>query len=418
MDWEPQSHDTGAGIDQDPADPFRRDRPTWLCYGALSAYAFWLYGFGPALALLQTELRFSYTLVGVYSALWAAGAAGAGAGFAGLARRTGRTSLLWGAALAVSAGTVTFVAADQVVLTMLGALVMGVAGTTIQLLTQSALSDHHGPGREQALVESNIGAGACAVTAPVLLGLLAATPAGWRTGMTLPALALGGLYLAYRREPLPPPAPLPRESAPGHLPLACWLLAALTAVGIAVEFCLVYFGAELLTRTGLAAGAAATAMSGFYLGILAGRIAGARLTRHQGRAATLVWASLAVTGCGFCIFWLSGQPIPAVAGLFICGTGVANLFPLSLALTLAAAPGRTDAANARAQILGGIVVIVAPLLLGALADHLGLMLAFGTEPLLAAACCLLLFTGMRMNSPLHPAHSLRPASSQPRHQRP
>jgi hypothetical protein len=37
------------------------------------------------------------------------------------------------------------------------------------------------------------------------------------------------------------------------------------------EFCPVYFGAELLAGTGLRTAQAATAMSGFYLGILAGR---------------------------------------------------------------------------------------------------------------------------------------------------
>ena len=51
-----------------------RDAPTLLCYGALAGYAYWLYAYGPALALLRSELHFSYTLLGVYSALWSAGA--------------------------------------------------------------------------------------------------------------------------------------------------------------------------------------------------------------------------------------------------------------------------------------------------------------------------------------------------------
>jgi len=57
---------------------FRRDLPTRLCYAAVAAYAFWLYAFGPALALLRVELHISYTMIGVYSALWAGGAALAG----------------------------------------------------------------------------------------------------------------------------------------------------------------------------------------------------------------------------------------------------------------------------------------------------------------------------------------------------
>src|SRR5690349_17827460 len=69
------------------AEAFRRDAPTLIGYLAIAGYAFWLYAFGPALALLQAELRFSYTLVGLYSALWSAGAVVTGFGFARLARR-------------------------------------------------------------------------------------------------------------------------------------------------------------------------------------------------------------------------------------------------------------------------------------------------------------------------------------------
>jgi len=151
-----------------------------------------------------------------------------------------------------------------------------------------------------------------------------------------------------------------------------WLLAAMVAVGIAIEFCPIYFGTEVLTSTGLRTAQAATAMSGFYLGILLSRIGGAYLIRRAGRTVPLLWVSLAVTTAGFGMFWLADQPALAIAGLTVCGAGLANLYPLSLALTLAAAPGNGDTANARIQLLGGILVVAAPYLLGSLADHLGL----------------------------------------------
>jgi fucose permease len=162
----------------------------------------------------------------------------------------------------------------------------------------------------------------------------------------------------------------------------------MTAAGIAIEFCPVYFGAQLLTSTGLRAAQAATALSAFYLGILAGRVGGAWLTRRPGRTVPVLWVSLAVTAAGFVLFWLASLPALAIAGLFLCG--------LSLALTLAAAPGHGDAANARTQLLGGVVVIVAPYLLGTLADHLGLRAAFTVEPILIGACAVLLLAGLRL----------------------
>jgi fucose permease len=242
------------------------------------------------------------------------------------------------------------------------------------------------------------------VLAPLLLGLLQGTPAGWRSALGLPALILAGLYLRYRHQPLPASAGRPATGR-ARLPLSCWLLATLVAVGIAVEFCLVYFGAEVLTAAGLHAAQAATAMSGFYLGILAGRIGGAWLTRRAGRTVSLLWASLAVTAAGFLLFWLAGLPVLAITGLFLCGLGIANLYPLSLALTLAAARGNGDTANARTQLLGGLLVIAAPYLLGSLADHLGLHAAFTIEPVLIGACALLLLAGLR----LAPTHRSAPA---------
>jgi MFS family permease len=373
-----------------------------LCYGALAGYAFWLYAYGPALALLQAQLRFSDTLLGVYSALWSAGAAVAGVSFAPVARRLPRAAVLWSSAAGTTAGAGLFITARTVALTMSGVVILGFAGTTMLTCIQAILSDRHGDRRDRALTEANVGAAACAVLAPLLLGLFQATPLGWRAALVLPALGLAFLFLRYRSVPLPtaPPGPPSRDRAgragrSRSLSLSCWLLAGMVAVGIAIEFCLIYFGAEALTATGLGTAQAATAMSAFYLGILAGRVGGAYLTRSPGRAVPLLYVSVAVTLAGFLMFWLAGQPVLAIAGLFVCGLGVANLYPLSLALTLTAASGNGDTANARIQLLGGVLVTAAPYLLGSLADHVGLHAAFTIEPVLIAAALVLLMAGLR-----------------------
>ncbi len=334
-------------------------------------------------------------MLGAYAAVWAAGAAVAGLSFAALARRLRRGALLWGSAAAAAAGAGLFTLARGVPLTMLGAAVLGLAGTVVLACTQAILSSRHGERRDRALTEANVGAAACAVLAPQLLGLGQGTPAGWRAAMGLPAAAFGALYLRYRHERLPAVPAASTAGGRGRLPLACWLLAALVAGGVAAEFCVVYFGAELLAVAGLPAARAATALSSFYLGILGGRIAGGWLTRRAGRAVALLCVSLAVTAAGFGTFWLTTMPFLAITGLFVCGLGVANLYPLSVALALAAAPGREDAANARTQLLSGALVIVAPYLLGGLADRAGLRAAFGVEPVLIAACALLLAAGLR-----------------------
>ncbi|MEU5784292.1 MFS transporter [Micromonospora lupini] len=376
-------------------EPFVRDAPTVLSYAALGCWTFWLYAFGPALTLLRDELGFSYTLLGVYELLWAAGAALSAVGFVWAARRLARGALLWCSALATVSGAGLFTLGGSVAVTLLGAVVFGLAGTMMLTVLQAILSDRHGDRRDRALTEANVGAGASAVFAPLVLGALAASAVGWRATFAVPAVVLVALYLRYRREPLPAAAQHSAANGPGRLPLACWLFAVLTAVSSAIEFCLVYFGPQLLIHAGLSAAAASTALSSNYLGILLGRLLGARLTRRPGRAVALLYASLAVTGPSFVLFWLTDRPVLAIVGLFLCGVGIANLYPLSLALTLGAAGGKEDQANARSQLILGVVAGVSPFLLGSLADQHGLVAAFALEPVLIGICVLMLWGGLR-----------------------
>ncbi|WP_433306038.1 MFS transporter [Actinoplanes sp. CA-030573] len=374
---------------------FERDAPTVLAYAALGCFTFWLYAFGPAVTLLRAELGFSYTLLGVYEVVWAAGAALAGAAFALLARHLTRSVLLWGSALGTTAGAALFTLGRGVPATLTAAGLFGLAGTTLLTVIQAVLSDRHGPRRDRALTEANIGAGASAVIAPLALGALAAGAAGWRGAFAVPAVVLAVLYLRYRGRPLPAARSGGTAHEAGRLPAACWLFAALTAVSSAIEFCLIYFGPQVLVGAGLSAAAAGAALSVNYLGILIGRVLGSALTRRPGRGAGLLYGSLVLTGAGVAVFWLTGRPVVAVVALFVCGAGIANLYPLALALTLDASDGREDRANARSQLILGVVAAASPFLLGALADRFGLSVAFALEPALVGVCVLLLWGGLR-----------------------
>ena len=374
---------------------FVRDAPTVLSYAALGCFTFWLYAFAPAITLLREELEFSYTVLGVYEVVWSLGAVAAGAGFAWAARRLARGVLLWCSALATAIGAGLFTLGGGVPATLLGTGMFGLAGTTLLTVIQAILSDRHGSRRDRALTEANIGAGASAVLAPLVLGALAASVLGWRATFALPAAVLLVLYLRYRRQPLPAASSHHSAEVAGRLPLACWLFAVLTAISSAIEFCLVYFGPQMLIDIGLTAAVASTALSSNLLGILIGRLLGARITRRPGRSVALLYVSLAVTGASFFLFWLTDVPALAILGLFLCGVGIANLYPLSLALTLDAAPGREDRANARSQLVLGLVAAASPFLLGSMADRYGLATAFALEPVLIGSCLLLLWGGLR-----------------------
>jgi fucose permease len=86
---------------------------------------------------------------------------------------------------------------------------------------------------------------------------------------------------------------------------------------------------------------------------------------------------------------------PAVLALFVTGAGVAVLYPLTLALAIRAAGGRTDAASARAAFAAGIAIAVAPFALGALADAASLRAAYAIVPVLIATGLVMLGVARR-----------------------
>jgi predicted MFS family arabinose efflux permease len=235
-----------------------------------------------------------------------------------------------------------------------------------------------------------VGGSLAAVLAPVALDVAERTQAGWRAGLLLPLLALAVIYFAFGRLDLPTGAAASTGSGL-RLPAAFWPAAVLVSVVVGMEFCLVFYAPQLLrAAAGLPTSQAATVLSLFYVGELAGRTAGAGLTRRAGRARSLTVIGLAVTATGVLALWLSGRAWPAIFGLLIAGLGVANLYPLTLAMALGSAAGRTDLANSRVQLLAGIAVLSGPLLLGFLADRIGVAHAFSLVIALIAVALILL----------------------------
>jgi MFS family permease len=181
------------------------------------------------LALLRGELHFSYTLMGVYTAIWSVGTVLTGLAYASVARRVPRPTLVWASAALATSGATLFVTGSNVALTLAGAGVLGLGGTTLLTVIQTVLSDEHGTRRDRALTEANIGAAACAVLAPLTLGALSGGPAGWRSAFALPAVGLAALYERYRRQPLPTGSTHAGTHGRGRLPVAAWLLAGVAA---------------------------------------------------------------------------------------------------------------------------------------------------------------------------------------------
>jgi len=121
---------------------------------------------------------------------------------------------------------------------------------------------------------------------------------------------------------------------------------------------------------------AALTVSLFGLGMIVGRAAGSILTRRY-PTITLLLIAGGIVLVGFPLLWLVRSTPVNIFGLFLCGLGLANLFPLTLAAASTVGVNNPNAASARTSMGSGIAAAITPFALGVLADSVGIETAFG-----------------------------------------
>jgi fucose permease len=380
-------------------DGFARDSATWMTYGLVGYFAFMETVLGPIMPFLRKELGLDYTTASLHFSAFALGAVLLGLFGDRLSGRWGRLASLWGGAFAMAAGSVLLIVVPSPWGTVPAAFAMGLQGALVLVTSQALLSDGHGEYGAVAVTESNVTASACAIAAPLLVGASAALGLGWRAALVVPsaALILLAALFFFRQPDLPRETSKSGEQPDGRaLPPRYWALWALVALGVASEWCVAYWGADFLADgTGLTRSAAATSLTAFFAAMLVGRIASSRLARVL-PPTVLLAATLGLALAGFPLFWFSPGSILTLVGLFVTGLGIGGVYPLGISAAIASAPGNSDAAAARLSIGGGGAILVAPFMLGSLADRIGISTAFAIViPMLLAALALALLAGRR-----------------------
>jgi fucose permease len=315
-----------------------------------------------------------------------------------LANRWGRWRIFWGGGLGMALGAVGLTLGHQAALTIATIFGMAYLGSLLLILIQTTLSDRHGEQRVIALTESNVGAAMAATMAPVVVGSFERWGLGWRGALMLAVLVFVWLALRFHNEPLPTAKETTTRarSASQSLPLVYWAYWLVIYLGVSIEWCLIFWGADFLEKViGLSQVNAATMMSVFFVAMVVGRFAGSRLSRLVPSAPLLLIAGV-ITVIGFPFFWLARLAPLNLAGLFVAGLGVANLFPLTLSVALGVVPGQTDTGSARASMGGGVAMLIAPLALGWVADQWGIQNAYGIVAVLAATAASIIFLANRL----------------------
>ena len=165
------------------AAPVRRDRTTWMLYGQLALYGYFLYGFGPTVPLLRDELGVSRAVGALHATAMAAGAVLGGLLSERVVASQGRRRTLWTGVWLLCAGIVGYCSGRVLGVTLLSAALCSLAGTLIINSVNATVMDHHGPSGPAALSQANAGAGAAGIVAPLAVGGAVALGLGWRVGL-------------------------------------------------------------------------------------------------------------------------------------------------------------------------------------------------------------------------------------------
>ncbi len=162
------------------------------------------------------------------------------------------------------------------------------------------------------------------------------------------------------------------------LTLALLAICSLLGEGAAEGWSAVYLRDNLHT----AAAFAALGFAGFSVAMAFGRLSGDRLAARFGPAAVVRCCGL-LAAAGLAVALLSGSPVGAIAGFTMFGAGLSCTFPLMLSAAGNANPQRPAHGIARVAGFGYIGMLGGPVLIGALAGHLGLATALAVPVALA-----------------------------------
>lgn len=364
-----------------------RGRSTWISYGQVGAFGWFLYGFGPAMSLLSDEQDTSPVVMSLHMTALALGTIIMGFVASHSVTRWGRARVLQLGGFGLVAGLSLIVVAPITALTLFGALITGTAAAALVTINISFLDQEHGPASPVAVTEANSFAALGGLLSPLALGMFVSIGWGWRTGMVIAIIlfialeALRGPRDAYDLNPTPRKTDGTRHKFTAQYWWA-WFTVACTS---GIEYILMLWSTDLLReRAGMGDAAAVAGIATFTSGLFLGRLAIGRLARFL-NPEKLFASTFIATFFVFWIFWLSSSQTIMLAALFTLGLTMAGQWPLGVSRVVKAGSNNPDQASALTAFATGGSGMLLPVLLGGIAQAVDIHTAFLVFPLVVAA---------------------------------
>jgi predicted MFS family arabinose efflux permease len=370
---------------------YKRDKVFWLAALQTGVFGIFMGGFGPALPLLQADQGTSGAIAGLHGT--ALGIASIIAGYlnAPVAHKFGRYRSIWLGLTIFNIGAMAFVAFPYAWQTIPAIMFAGVGLSMTVNNSLMYLSVHYKEHSPRAVSQANGVNSAFVLLGNFIIGVIAGTQFSWRLGLLicLPFAVL--LYLTLGRQQNPEHIPDEDGRQRGSLPLKYWLSWIGMMFCIASEFAIAFWAAALFReRTDLSAALSTTLVLAFPFGMMIGRWFGTQIFPDLDIDDRLR-AIIALQGGGFMLFWISSNPWLSFVALFIVGLGTSMQFALSSLRLLRFGKEKPDLAIGKSSLSAGVAIGLSPLLLGILADNLGIVKGFLLVPALVL-CAFIIVT--------------------------
>jgi MFS family permease len=363
------------------SDRFVRDGKFWYVASQLGIIGLFMGGFGPAQPLLQSDQGTSGLVAGLHGTALGLSGLVAGQLNARMVHRFGRFTTSWIGMTVFLLGVVAIATLDRPLLTITAAAIAGFGITTVINNSVTFLNDTHPDHSAIAISQANGFNSTMYLIGTIFIGTLASLGWGWRWGLlaTVPLALISFLYSRDHRGEIHEID----DSGPqrGRLSKRYWIGWIGFTFAISAEFSTVFWAAALLReRFDLSSGTATTAVLCFAAGMALGRWFGVSTFRKVDiDPRTLFFVTLQLIG--FLLFWQVGNFPLALFGLFATGLGASAQFTLFSTRLIRFASEKPDLAIGISAWGAGLAIGIAPFLVGALSDHVGIYTAYWVVPI-------------------------------------